>query len=137
MEVNFLFDDKIQPNGVDFDENASITWTIRGNHETETFILTRDPDTHEITAYEANHGVLNIEQLQEEASRIGVADVSLSNRVTSDGIHAVRSYADYGKSVSQSNYIGGNNGTWFARNGIADLAYAWHKRAGRFLLRWK
>lgn len=84
MEVNFLFDDKIQPNGVDFDENASITWTIRGNHETETFILTRDPDTHEITAYEANHGVLNIEQLQEEASRIGVADVSLSNRVTSD-----------------------------------------------------
>ena len=53
MEVNFLFDDKIQPNGVDFDENASITWTIRGNHETETFILTRDPDTHEITAYEA------------------------------------------------------------------------------------
>lgn len=84
MEVNFLFDDKIQPNGVDFDENASITWTIRGNHETETFILTRDPDTHEITAYEAHHGVLNIEQLQEEASRIGVADVSLSNRVTSD-----------------------------------------------------
>ena len=46
--------------------------------------MTRDPDTHEITAYEANHGVLNIEQLQEEASRIGVADVSLSNRVTSD-----------------------------------------------------